>query len=139
MLSVSSLSAAASSRWDSVGQSLSALCAAHCVLLPLVLGLLPLAAAEALEGEAVHHGLLALVVMGALAAFIPGWRLHRHASVLALAVLGLALLSAGAFALPEDTPGPWEPVLTVAGSGVMLLAHGRNRALRRRLPPLLKG
>ncbi|HZI16516.1 MAG TPA: MerC family mercury resistance protein [Myxococcus sp.] len=132
MLSGSAPPAAASSRWDGVGQALSSLCIAHCLLLPLALGLLPLAAAEALEGEAVHHGLLVLTAMGALAAFVPGWRLHRHASVPVLAALGLALLSAGAFLVPEDATGPWEPVLTGGGGAVMLLAHGHNRALRRR-------
>jgi peptidoglycan/LPS O-acetylase OafA/YrhL len=102
----------------------------------MVLGLLPLAAAEALEAEGVHHALVALVAMGALAAFVPGWRLHRDASVPVLAALGLALLAGGAFLLPEEESSvPWETLLTLGGSAGMLLAHGRNRVLRRRFGP----
>ncbi|MBZ4415869.1 MerC domain-containing protein [Myxococcus sp. RHSTA-1-4] len=119
------------SRWDGVGQLVSALCIAHCVLLPVVLALLPVALAEVLEAEAVHHGLLALVAVSALAAFVPGWRLHRRASAPLLAVLGMALLAGGAFGVPEDAAGPWETVLTFAGGLVMALAHGRNRTLCR--------
>lgn len=126
----------ASSRWDGVGQLLSGLCIAHCVLPPLLLGLLPVAAVQALEAEGVHHGLIALAALGALAAFIPGWRLHRDASVPLLAALGLALLASAAFLVPEaETSVPWETVLTLGGGVGMLLAHGRNRALRRRFCP----
>lgn len=119
------------SRWDGVGQLLSALCIVHCVLVPLVLGFMPVALAGMLEDEAVHHGLLALVAVSALAAFVPGWRLHRRASALGLAALGLGLLAGGAFLVPEDAAGPWEMGLTLAGGIAMAVAHGRNRTLCR--------
>ena len=119
------------SRWDGVGQLLSALCIVHCLLLPLVLTFLPVALATALEDEAVHHGLLALVVVSALAAFVPGWRLHRRTSAPLLAALGVALLAGGAFAVPEDAAGPWEMGLTLVGGVVLAAAHGRNRTLCR--------
>ena len=120
-----------SSRWDGVGQFLSALCIVHCVLLPMVLGLLPVAVAGVLEDEAIHHWLLALVAVSALAAFVPGWRVHRRASALGLAALGVGLLAGGAFLVPEDAAGPWETGLTLLGGGVMAVAHGRNRTLCR--------
>jgi hypothetical protein len=119
------------SRWDGVGQLVSTLCMVHCVLLSGVLAFLPVALAEALEDESVHHGLLVLVAVSALAAFGPGWRLHRRASPPLLAALGLALLLGAALAVPEDTTLPWEAGLTLAGGGVMVLAHARNRALSR--------
>lgn len=118
-------------RWDGVGQLLSALCILHCVVLPLVLGFLPVAVAGVLEDEAIHRWLLAWVAVSALAAFIPGWRVHRRVSALGLAALGLGLLGGGAFLVPEDAHGPWEPGLTLAGGLVMAVAHGRNRMLRR--------
>ncbi|QSQ27424.1 MerC domain-containing protein [Pyxidicoccus parkwayensis] len=119
------------SRWDGVGQFLSALCIVHCVVLPLVLGLLPVAVSGVMEGEAVHRWLLVPVVTSALVAFLPGWRLHRRASAPGLAVLGLMLLSAGAFLVPEGATGPWETVLTLSGGVVMVMAHACNRSLCR--------
>lgn len=128
-------SLAAPSRWDGVGQLLSALCVVHCVVLPAVLGLLPAAAARWLSGEETHQGLLALALMGALAAFIPGWRAHRRVAVPVLAVSGLTMLAAGAFLVPEGVGEGWEVGLTLGGGLLMAVAHGRNRALCRECCP----
>lgn len=118
------------SRWDALGQLLSSLCIAHCVVLPGVLGFLPAATAELLEGESVHRGLIAFVVLSALAAFVPGYRRHRRASVVGLAVAALVLLASAAFLLPEEAEG-WETGLTLAGGVLMAGAHARNRTLCR--------
>jgi peptidoglycan/LPS O-acetylase OafA/YrhL len=120
--------------WDGLGQVLSALCIAHCVVLPLVLGLLPAAAAESLEGEAMHQGLLAFVAFTALMAFLPGYRLHRRGSVVGLAVVALTLLVSAVFLLPEEGGGfieATETGLTLGGGMLMATAHWRNRALCR--------
>jgi hypothetical protein len=69
-----------SSFWDWVGQGLSVLCIAHCMALPLVLSLVPAAAAEILEGESVHGVLLALIVGTAAGAFWLGFRQHQRLS-----------------------------------------------------------
>ncbi len=116
-----------------MGQLLSALCVVHCVVLPAVLGLLPAAAARWLSGEQTHQGLLALALMGALAAFIPGWRLHRRRVVPVLAVSGLTMLASGAFLVPEGEG--WELGLNLGGGLLMAVAHGRNRALCRECCP----
>ncbi|NTX62129.1 MerC family mercury resistance protein [Myxococcus sp. CA051A] len=126
-------SLAAPSRWDGVGQLLSALCVVHCVVLPAVL--VPAAAAQWLGGEGTHRWLFALVLLGALAAFIPGWRLHRRGVVPVLAGGGLALLGAGAFLVPEGAGERWEMGLTLGGGLLMAVAHGRNRALCRECCP----
>lgn len=123
--------ARASSSWDWMGQLLSALCLAHCVALPLLTGLLPAATAEVLEGEAVHQGLIVFVVVTAAAAFVPGFRVHRRVSVLALAGVALALLGTAAFLLPEGTSEAAETGLTLGGGALMALAHWRNRTLCR--------
>ncbi|MCP3062391.1 MerC domain-containing protein [Myxococcus sp. K38C18041901] len=128
-------SAAAPSRWDGVGQLLSALCVVHCLVLPAVLGLLPAALAGWLGGEGAHRGLLALALLGALAAFLPGWRLHRRAWVPVLAVGGLGLLGAGAFLVPEGAGEAWEVGLTLGGGALLAVAHGRNRTLCRECCP----
>lgn len=122
------------SSWDSLGQVLSALCIAHCVALPLALGFLPTVAAEFLEGEAVHQGLIVFVVVTAVGAFLPGFRLHRRGAVLGLATVALALLVAAAFLLPEEGGELLEVAetgLTLGGGLLMAVAHWRNRTLRR--------
>ncbi|WNG38318.1 MerC domain-containing protein [Archangium violaceum] len=124
------LSTAGRSPWDGVGQLLSTLCIAHCVLLPVVLGFLPAATAEVLEGEAVHQGLVLFVTLTAVVAFVPGWRLHRRAGVPVLAVSGLLLLVAALF-LPEGTSEALETGLTLGGGVLMAVAHARNRTLCR--------
>lgn len=123
-----------STSWDWVGQGLSTLCIAHCVGLPLVLGFLPAATAEFLEGEAVHRGLIAFVVGTAAIAFWPGFRVHRRVSVVALAVLGVFLLGSAAFLLPEEGGEGLEALetgLTLGGGVLMAVAHWRNRTLCR--------
>lgn len=122
------------SRWDAVGQLFSALCIAHCVALPVVLGLLPAATAEFLEGEAVHHGLLAFVLVSAVAAFVPGYRRHGRRSVVGFAVAALGLLGAAAFLVPEEAEA-LETGLTLAGGVLMAVAHARNRTLCRQCCP----
>jgi hypothetical protein len=120
--------------WDGLGQVLSTLCIAHCLALPLVLGLLPAAAAEILEGEAVHQGLIAFVAFTAVVAFLPGYRVHRRGSVVGLAAVALILLVSAAFLLPEEGGGLLEGAetsLTLGGGVLMAAAHWRNRALCR--------
>ncbi|MDY7224843.1 MerC domain-containing protein [Hyalangium rubrum] len=127
------ISARPSASWDWVGQALSALCIVHCVALPLMWGLLPSAAAEMLEGEWLHQALIGFVGITALAAFVPGFFLHRRVSVPGLAVLALVLLFGAAFLLPEEHEGfeAFETGLTLGGGALMTCAHWRNRMLCR--------
>jgi hypothetical protein len=133
------LSDAGRPSWDGLGQLLSALCIAHCVLLPLVLGVLPTLAVEMLEGEAVHQGLVSFAALSAAAAFLPGWRLHRRADVPGLAVTGLVLLLIAAFFLPEGSSEVLETGLTLGGGVLLAVAHARNRSLCRECCALRPG
>jgi hypothetical protein len=118
----------APSRLDDLGQALGALCLAHCLLLPLLLGLAPVLLAPLHESEAVHLGLTLSALLCALRAFLPGYRRHRSHALLLLAGVAGLLLVAGAL-------GPHGHVLVTAsgvGGGLLLvLAHGFNRALCR--------
>lgn len=125
------LSVAGRPSWDGLGQLLSALCIAHCVLLPLALGLLPAATAELVEGEAVHQGLVFFVALCAGMAFVPGWRHHHRVEVVGLAVTGLVLLGVAAFFLPEGLSESLETGLTLGGGVFLAVAHARNRTLCR--------
>lgn len=104
---------------DAVAISLSGLCLAHCLALPLAAGFLPLLGAWA-EAEWVHWGFVAL------AAPVSLWTLTRpqakplSAVIVGLAALGLGLLVAGAAGYPVHD---WETALTVAGGLSLAAAH----------------
>ncbi|HEX8434475.1 MerC domain-containing protein [Archangium sp.] len=109
---------------DAWGQWLALLCMAHCMLLPLVLGMLPAVLSRTLEEVPLHLGVVALAAVIGGASFVPGFRRHRDWRVLTLGSLGLGLLVLAATALPE---GPLELGGTVTGSAVLMVAHGLNR------------
>ena len=112
---------------DLVGQVLSAICAVHCVVTPIVLALLP-AAASFLGGF--HPVLLLLVIGVGLWAFVPGYRAHRNVGVLALALLGVTLLAVAALVLHGNLVA--DTAVSFCGAVVMMTAHWRNRTLQKR-------
>lgn len=111
---------------DTVGQVLSAVCAVHCVTTPVFITLAP-AAASVLGGA--HPVLLALVIVVALWAFVPGYRCHHSNRVLALAVTGVSLLGVAAFAFEGNLAA--ETGVSLVGASVMMYAHWLNRKLLR--------
>ena len=114
---------------DRVGQALSVACAVHCALVPLILGLLPLAAARA--AEAVHFVLAPFILATSLVAFVPGYLRHRSFLPGSLAAVGCLLLLLGLAAQSEAR----ETLLTVAASALLVVAHARNRSLWHRSCP----
>lgn len=111
---------------DSMAIGLSGLCLIHCLALPLIASLLPLAGAWA-EAEWVH-GLFA-----AVAAPVSLWTLarptDRSPKILIVAGAGLAFLFLGAAGWPSHEA---ETPLTVAGGLLLAAAHVLN--WRRRQP-----
>ena len=111
-------------RWDAWGQWLSLLCMAHCLVMPLALGMLPAMMSQALEAAPIHLGAVALAAVISGVCFVPGFRQHRDWRVLMLGAVGLGLLVLAQFALHE---GPAEIGVTVAGGALLMVAHGLNR------------
>jgi len=103
---------------DVAAISLSGLCLAHCLALPLIASLLPLAGVGA-EAPWVHWA-LALT-----AAPISLWTLTRRpaAGPLLSGLLGIALLFSGAAEFPSHET---ETMITVAGALVLSVAHILN-------------
>jgi hypothetical protein len=115
------------STWsDSVGQTLSVLCLVHCAVTPLVVALAP--ALTGIFGRA-HPVLLVLVLATALWAFVPGYRHHHSRSMMLFAVAGIALLAVGALVFADNFA--LDTSFTIAGAGLMLVAHVKNRAAHR--------
>lgn len=99
--------------------SLSALCLIHCLALPFLAAALPVAASLS-EAEWLHKAF----VLTALP--VSGWVIFRERAAgsttwfTPLAVTGLALLLAAAFAEPLHD---YESPLTVVGAAVLAAAH----------------
>lgn len=111
---------------DTVGQILSAVCAVHCVTMPLFLTIAP-AAASVLGGA--HPLLLALVIGVAVWSFVPGYRCHRSRLVAGLAFTGISLLAVAAFIFHGHLL--LETSVSLVGASVMMTAHWQNRKLLR--------
>jgi hypothetical protein len=111
---------------DQAAMLLSLICLIHCLFLPIVLAILP-AASHLLDlPEEVHLLAFCLAAPISVFAMVSGYRLHGRALPASIAVIGLALLGLGAFAVEILA----EIGLSVVGSLLLLGAHYAN--LRRR-------
>lgn len=110
--------------------SLSGLCLAHCLALPMAAAFLPALAAWS-RAEWVHG--LFVAIAAPLTGFAL-WRVHLShplpGGLIILAMLGLALLLVGALHWPDVA---WETPLTVVGSLCLASAHLWNWRRHQRL------
>lgn len=108
-------------RLDRAGILLSGLCAVHCILGILLVGLLGLGG-EALLSPAIHRVGLALALAVGIVSLGFGVLRHGRVGPLVIGGIGLALMAA-AIAVGHGMP---EGVLTVMGVSLVALAHIRN-------------
>jgi len=115
---------------DLAGATASALCLVHCLLTPIAISLFP-NILPYLPGDAWFHRALAagIIFLGA-AAFVPGYRIHRRKSLLALIGAGMVLILAVAWA-GEGLPQRSELALSIPGSLMLVSAHMLNRSFCR--------
>jgi len=105
---------------DAMGISLSGLCMIHCLALPLLVSLFPLAGAWA-EAPWVHW--LFAAMAGPLAAYVltrPDATGRRQWLLIAAGVMGVALLFLAAAGFPSHDA---ETPMTVAGGLILASAH----------------
>jgi hypothetical protein len=108
-------------RLDRAGMILSGLCAVHCVLGIVLVGVLGLGG-EALLSPAIHRVGLGLALGVGLVSLGIGVRRHGRIAPLVIGGLGLALMGT-AIAVGHGTA---EAVLTICGVSLVALAHLRN-------------
>ena len=108
-------------RLDRAGIVLSGLCALHCLLSIVVVAGLGIGGQALLAPEIHRVGLVLAVVVGAVTLGI-GVARHGKRGPLVIGSVGVALM-AGALAVGH---GVDEAVLTIAGVGLVALAHIRN-------------
>lgn len=120
-----------SRHFDRIAIALSAVCIVHCLAIPLIVALLPLAAIG-LGGGHFHGLMLWLVVPVSAIGFGLGLRVHRRWDVVGLGVAAVALLAVGGTYGHEHWPTAAEGLVSVAASLVLATAHWINfREVRR--------
>jgi hypothetical protein len=113
--------------WDFLGMGLSLICLIHCLLIPVMMGLMPVLAASLLNDESFHVLMIAVVLPVAGLALVPGYLRTRRQGALLSGVIGLVLLSTGILA-GHALGEMFETGLTVVGAAFLFRAHWINHA-----------
>lgn len=117
---------------DRVAIALSTICIVHCLAMPLLIAVLPVAAL-AIGGDGHFHSLMLwFVVPTSVLGFGLGLRVHRRIDIVAMGAAAIAALAAAAL----WGHSAWDPSLevtaNVAASVLLAAAHWRNfREVRR--------
>ena len=117
---------------DRVAIALSTICIVHCLAMPLLIAVLPVAAL-AIGGDGHFHSLMLwFVVPTSVLGFGLGLRVHRRIDIVAMGAAAIAALAAAAL----WGHSAWDPSLevtaNVAASSTLAAAHWRNfREVRR--------
>ena len=116
---------------DKFAISTSALCAMHCLCLPLMLSISPALGITFFGEEAFHVLLLWLVIPFSLISLSIGCRQHKSLFVALLGFIGLAILIFTAI-MGHDLLGEvLERIATLLGAAVITSAHVKNYRLCR--------
>ena len=115
-------------RADVTAIGLAALCAAHCLLVPILLVLSPQFSQSLLADEHVHQWLLMITLPLSSLALLSGCQHHKKRGLLVIAAAAIALLILAIFS--HDFGGHWlETSLTLAGSLLLISVHIMNHRL----------
>lgn len=116
---------------DSLGITISSVCAIHCVLLPLIFLIAPY---SFLASHEFHEALIYFILPCALIAFILGCRKHGDTKVAIMGTLGIILLASALLlhdlhSHDQHSEELTTVLITIAGSILLVLSHIRNRKL----------
>ena len=122
--------------FDRLAIALSGICAIHCVVFPIVAGLLPLLTTTLHHGNSLHefwfHQFILLFILPiSVVALITGYRCHKQVVPLLIGGLGLLILVfiaifAGELISNNIIPHQGETWITVAGGFVHAIGHILN-------------
>jgi hypothetical protein len=121
-----------SRHFDRIAIALSAVCILHCLAIPLIVALLPIAV-FGLGGEGHFHGLMLwLVVPVSAVGFTLGYRVHRRADIVATGASAALLLAFAGIWGHDLWPTAVEAFVSVVASLILAGAHWLNfREVRR--------
>ena len=114
---------------DNIAIGFSAVCALHCLLLPVAVIFLPAISSTFLGTEDFHKALLYFVIPSSIIALSLGCKMHGNYNIYLYGALGIAaLLTASIFG--HDYLGEnGETVLTLLGAGIVSFGHYKNQKL----------
>lgn len=112
-------------RLANIGSGMAALCAVHCLALPVLAGSSAFGSAALLEHPAIELGMLAFTGLIGYGTLGVSFRHHRSVLPLALLTLGLAGLVLG----HETFSGHLATVSTLGGAATVVGAQWSNRRL----------
>lgn len=117
--------------FDRCAVGISALCALHCLALPVVLLAFPLLGSSLLSDELFHQLLLWVIVPTSVVAVALARLNHPDRRVLLLVGSGILVLCLGAF-WAHDHAARWvDTALSLFGGGLLAVGHIRNFRLCR--------
>jgi len=116
---------------DNLGITISAVCAIHCVFLPLIFIIAPY---SFLASHEFHEALIYFIIPSALVAFVLGCRKHGDKLVAIMGAIGILLLiialSMHSILHAEQHSEEFlSIVITISGSVLLVYSHLRNRKL----------
>jgi hypothetical protein len=118
--------------FDRVAIALSTICIVHCLAMPFVIAVLPVAAFTVGGDGHFHSLMLWFVVPTSLLGFGFGFRVHRRADIVLLGAAAIVTLAVAALWGHSAWDPSVEVLINVAASVVLAAAHWRNfREVRR--------
>jgi len=108
---------------DGAAIGLSAVCAIHCLTLPVALALLPAIAALPLGDESFHKALLFLVIPASAVALTLGCRRHQQWMIMFCGVSGLVVMTVAALFAHDLLGEAMEKVATLFGAFLVACSH----------------
>ena len=114
-------------RWlDGMAVILSGTCMVHCLVLPLLVTVFPIAQGSLLDEQQFHLVMLLLILPTSLIALTIGCRKHKDRLTLVLGTIGLSVLTFTALFGHDVFGYQGERIVTTLGGLVLALAHIQN-------------
>jgi len=119
--------------FDRIAISLSAICIVHCLAVPLLIVLLPVAALSFGGDSHFHAVMLWLVVPISVLGLVLGYRVHARARIVVVGLLGMAIVAFAAIWGHAQWPISAEISVSLLGSLLLAGAHWFNFDVVRRV------
>lgn len=114
--------------WDRLGIAAAALCAVHCLVLPLALPMLAMSGMHELADPRIEQVIVVSTLVLAAVVLWHGYR-HHHGRQLPMVI---AALGAVVFGIRHSFGSPNEPVLLGLGAILIISSHALNLRLHRK-------